>query len=77
MRLNEWAGMAPRVYAMSEMDGEPRVCARRGSGVRVFEMRCTGRGIEWRGTRSQGGRGKIGISRVFGVCEMEKLGLRV
>ena len=28
--------------------------------------------IEWRGVRSQGGRGKRGICRVLGVCKMRK-----
>ena len=58
MCLGEGAGRATRVSAMLKMESEPRVRAQRGRRVRVFKMRCAGRGVEWRGTRSQGGRGK-------------------
>lgn len=70
-------GRAPRVHAMSEMEGEPRVRARRRRRVPVFEMRCTGWGVEWRGTRSQGGRGKGWICNDRGGYEMGILGLGV
>ena len=40
MRLGEGKGRAPRVCAISEMEGEPWVRALRGRGVRGSEMRC-------------------------------------
>ena len=74
-RHGEGARRAPWARAMSKMEKWPRVRALRRLWVRVFEVMCVKRDIKWRGTRLQGGRGKWGIHRVFGVCEMEKLGL--
>ena len=51
VRFGERAERAPRVRAMSKMEGRPRVRARRGIGVRLFEVRCTWWGFEWRETR--------------------------
>ena len=48
---------------------------RRGLGVRVFEVRCSRWGVEWRRTRSQGGRGKWGIRNDRGAWEIGKLGI--
>ena len=82
VRLGEGAGRASRVHAILKMEGGPRVHARRGLGVRLFEVRCVGRGVEWRGMRwhfeemrLQGGRGKWGIHNDRGACKIGKLGL--
>ena len=39
VHLGEGAGAAPLVRAMSKMEDEPQVCALRGRGVRLFEVR--------------------------------------
>ena len=75
VRRGEGARRAPQVRAMSKMEKWPRVRAPMWLGEWVCEVMCAGEDIKWRGMRSQGGRGKWGIHRVFGVCEMEKLGV--
>ena len=46
--LAEGVVRAPRVCAMLEMKGVPRVHAPRGRGVRLFKVRCS------RGSKSNG-----------------------
>ena len=58
VHLGEGAVGAPLVRTMSKMKGEPRVRALRGHEVYLFEVMCAGCGIEWKWTKSQGGRGK-------------------
>ena len=43
VQRGEGAGRAPRVSAMSKMESEPRVRARRGLGVQVFKVMCAGK----------------------------------
>ena len=53
VRLGEGAGRAPLIRAMLKMKDEPQVCALKGRGVRLFEVRCAG------GSESNGeGRGR-------------------